>query len=1080
MTRLSLALLGPTQFTLDGQPISAFYNKARALLAYLAVETNHPHQRDALATLLWPEMPDEAARHSLRQALTNLREAIGDASARPPFLLITRDTIQFNPASNYDLDISTFMALLRACDSHAHRRLEHCRSCATRMQQAISLYGGEFLAGFGVGGSAPFEEWQLRQRERLHQRALDALVRLADYHERRSEDEPARRYAQRQIELEPWREETHRQLMRLLARGGQRSAALAQYETCRRILERDLGVEPEAETTALYEQIRKGERRRQGDKEKNEAFSLSHYLLVSPSPQHNFPATITPLIGRESELVELGSLLENPACRLVTIVGPGGIGKTRLALVAAAEQAEVFADGAAFVPLQAISSAAFVVPAILSALDIPLQGQREPRDQLLDYLRAKELLLVLDNFEQLLTPDQSEHEGGVALLTDILQRAPGITLLVTSRERLALPGEWLFEVPGLNHPTGETINGIEGYDAVQLFVQRAGQVRRQFALADDEARSVARICWLVEGLPLAIELAAAALRTRSCAAIASAIESNLSALASELRAVPERHRSIQATFEHSWRLLSDEERQVFARLSVFRGGCRLEAAASIVLSSEFKVLNTEQGTSKLKTQSSELFTLLSRLVDKSLLHWDGVARYNMHELLRQCAGEKLEESGEAGAVRDQHAAYFLGLAQASEPKLHGSEQMIWLARLEAEHDNLRAGLRWAIDSQQVELGLRLAGALGWFWYIHDHSSEGRRWLAQTLTPTATRVAPDLQIKVLNIAGALARRQGDYASAQAAIETSLALARAAGDYIGIAWSLHLHALIANDMCDYTQAIALSEQSLTLYRQVADSWGIAASLLNLGNALREQGAFEAARVCYDECLTVWQQAGDKRGIAFVLHHQGMMAQLQGDDDRASALLGKSLLLFRELGELFGISWSGSALGCVTRRQGDYRQAAALFEESLALFRKQGDKRNSAFALITLANIAFEQGNDKQTEALSQESLRLSRELDSKPGIAANLEQLAAVAGSRSQPERAARLFGAAQALREASGAALPPDEYQRTLAAAQARLDEASWVAAWAEGQAMTLEQAIAYALEGSQLASASSITITASQ
>jgi len=257
MARLSVALLGPLRITLDGQPVSAFaYNKARALLAYLAVEAERPHHRDALVGLLWPELPDTAARTNLRQALANLREAIGDANATPPFLLITRDTIQFNPASDYDLDISTFMALLAACESHAHRRLERCRSCAARMQQAISLYGGEFLAGFLVGGSAPFEEWQLRQRERLHQRALDTLACLADYFEQRGEDELARRYLQRQIELEPWREEAHRQLMRLLVRGGQRSAALAQYETCHRILERDLGIEPEAETTALYERIR--------------------------------------------------------------------------------------------------------------------------------------------------------------------------------------------------------------------------------------------------------------------------------------------------------------------------------------------------------------------------------------------------------------------------------------------------------------------------------------------------------------------------------------------------------------------------------------------------------------------------------------------------------------------------------------------------------------------------------------------------------------------------------------------------------------------------------------------------------
>jgi DNA-binding SARP family transcriptional activator len=391
MTRLSLALLGPSQLTLDGQPVGGFaYNKARALLAYLAVEADRPHHRDTLAALLWPELPDEAARHNLRQALANLRTAIGDASTTPSFLLISRDSIQFNPTSDFDLDVAAFTALLAVCETHPHRHPARCRSCATRMEQASALYHGDFLAGFSVGDSVPFEEWQLRHRERLHQHALAALVRMAEYHELRGDDDHVCGYAQRQIELDPWREEAHRQLMRLLARDGQRSAALAQYATCRRILARDLGVEPEAETTALYERIR------------DTASSELPTPKLRTQNVQNFPAQTSLLIGREIELAELGSMLENPAHRLLTIVGPGGIGKTRLTLAAAAEQAEVFADGAAFVPLQAISSAAFLAPAILAALGIGLQGQRDPREQLLDYLRDKELLLLLDNVEQLL------------------------------------------------------------------------------------------------------------------------------------------------------------------------------------------------------------------------------------------------------------------------------------------------------------------------------------------------------------------------------------------------------------------------------------------------------------------------------------------------------------------------------------------------------------------------------------------------------------------------------------------------------------------------------------------------------
>ena len=842
MTRLALALLGPVQIMLAGQPVGGItYNKARALPAYLAVEAGRSHQRDALAALLWPDMPDEAARHNLRQALANLRTAIGDASATPPFLHITRDSIQFNTGSDDDLDVAAFTALLAACAIHAHRRLERCRSCAARMEQALSLYHGDFLAGFSVGDSAPFEEWQLQQRERLHQQALDALVRLADYHERRGDDELARRYAQRQIELDPWREEAHRQLMRLLARGNQRSAALAQYETCRRILARDLGVEPEAETTALYERIRDGA----SSKLRVLSFELptpvreTQNSKLKTQNSRNFPAQTTLLIGRESELAELGARLENPACRLITITGPGGIGKTRLALAAAAEQAETFTHGAAFVSLAAINSAAFVAPAILAALDIPLQGQREPRDQLFAYLREKHMLLVLDNLEQLLAPDQSENDGSADLLSAILARAPGITLLVTSRERLALPGEWLFDLSGLSYPTGKLTKDVESYSAGQLFMQRAGQVRRQFALVDGEARAVARICRLVEGLPLAIELAAATLRTRSCTAIAEAIEISMSALTSELRAIPERQRSIWATFEHSWRLLSDEERQVFPRLSVFRGGFTLEAAVAVCRAQETgnrEQENSDMAAASLSPVPSTLLPVLAALVDKSLLRWDGAARYDLHELVRQYAGEKLEQVGQTDAICQQHATYHLIMAEAAASQIRGAEQPAWLKRLELEHDNLRAALRWSLECGDGELSLRLGAALSSFWRMRGHLSEGRRWLEDALAAnnnsSAVVCAP-----ALLAAAWLAHDQMDNPRAYALAQESLALCSAVDDNLGIAKALHFFGMAAGYEGDNQQGCALLKESLAFYQAVGERAGISEVLCALAACRRE---------------------------------------------------------------------------------------------------------------------------------------------------------------------------------------------------------------------------------------------------
>jgi predicted ATPase/DNA-binding SARP family transcriptional activator len=1004
MTRLSLALLGPTQLTLDGQPISAFYNKARALLAYLAVESYRPHQRDALATLLWPEMADEAARHSLRQALTNLREAIGDASARPPFLLITRDTIQFNPASDYSLDIATFMALLRACESHAHRRLEHCRSCATRMQQAISLYGGEFLAGFGVCSSAPFEEWQLRQRERLHQHALDALARLADYHERRSDNELARRYLQRQIELEPWREEAHRQLMRLLARAGQRSAALAQYETCRHMLERDLGVEPEAETTALYQRIRDNSR--------------AEVHAPKGQPQRvltvqNFPAQTTALIGREAELLELGALLENPAHRLITIVGPGGIGKTRLVLAAARDQADAFADSAVFVPLAAISSNAFLAPAILEALDIPLLGQHDPREQLIDTLRSKELLLVLDNFEQLLALEASENDSGAVLLTEILQRAPGVTLLVTSRERLALLGEWLVDLSGLRYPLGESDDDIEGYSAVHMFLQRASHMRRPFALADGEAHSVARICWLVEGLPLAIELAAAALHTHSCAAIADSIESSLLVLATGLRAVPERHRSIWATFEHSWHLLSDEERQVFARLAVFRGGFDQEAATQV-------------------TQATP--QILARLVDKSLLRWDGVARYDLHELVRQYASKKLEQAGEMDQARGMHLSHYLALAEAAEPELVGAKQIVWMGRLDIEHDNVRAALRWALEQGDGMAALQLSANMGEFWEVRGYWSEGRQWLEQALALNRTvDTGGNLPSGVQN------------------------------------WPAHAFwqaGTLAWRQCDYATARKLLEQSLTMYRKLGNSERLTSVLGTLGGVVFEQGDYPTAKALYEEHLAARRAVGDPVWMSDALFCVGLVAYHQGEYAIAQKLLQESLKLAREAGNSLVTTYPLNALGNLANLQGDYAAAQIYYEECLTLRRKLAYKRGIAATLADVANLSVKLAQCTTARTLFEESLTIYRELGNKRGVISVLAGLACLAQIQGRLLTAARLLGVVEALLAQLHARLDEPHYsdmEQTITAARAQLGEEAFAAAWAAGHVMTLKEAIGYAL-----------------
>jgi predicted ATPase/DNA-binding SARP family transcriptional activator len=993
MARLSLSLLGPLLVTLEGQPVSGFEsNKVRALLIYLAAEADRPHQRDTLAGLLWPELTNEAARSNLRQALANLRQAISDRTAEPPFLLITRATLQFNQASDHTLDVATFDALLAACAAHTHRHPATCRSCMQRIEQAVGLYRGGFLAQFSLSDSAAFEEWALLRRERQHQLAIDAVTRLATYHEQRGAYEQAQTYAARQLELDTWREESYRQLMRVLHLNGQRTEALAQYERCRRVLAEELDVEPEEETTTLYEQIKHGQlNTRQDDAE--------HTLPRQPADMaagHRLPAQLTSFVGREAELAALGELLANPACRLITILGSGGIGKSRLALQAAMEQAEMFPEGVVFVALAVLNSADFLVPTIMAALGIPSDGSPDEKDQLFAYLSERELLLLLDNFEQVLE--------GAELVAEILLRAPGVTLLVTSRERLALQGEWLFDLEGLSYPSDEASDTIEHYSAVQLFTQRARQVHMRFTLEPSEARSVARICRLVEGLPLAIELAAATVRERPCAEIATAIETNLRSLVTPLRDVTARHRSMWATFEHSWRQLSREQRCALRRLAIFRGGFAEDAAAQV---------------------AGVVANQLSALADKSLLRRDDVGRYDTHELLRQFAGHKLRAAGEHERMLLAHLEYSVQLAESTEPHLVGDQQAVWLDRLELEYDNIRAALGWSLEQRRDEQAARLAGAIWRFWGVRGHVGEGRAWLERLLAP-GRQISPALRAKALKGNAMMAWSQGEYTQAVELCEQGLALYQAIGDTDGIAACLHTLGSLSLHQGDYARAKSLLEASLALRREMSDRWGISVCLANLGALAGRQGDSAQAERFYLESLALQRPYGDKERIAILLDN----------------------------------------LGAVAWDRGDLVRARQLYEEGLALLRELNNKWNIPTCLNNLGGIAIDQHDYARGSVLFRESLLLLRDLGDKEAIAACLEGLGGVAGGHNQAERAVRLYGAAEQLRVTIGSARAPvarSRYERLIAVARAQLDEAAFTAAWAEGRMVTLGQAIADAL-----------------
>jgi DNA-binding SARP family transcriptional activator/predicted ATPase len=646
---LTLKLFGKPHVTLDGKAVSGFISaKAQVLLFYLAV-TGRPHLRESLAGLLWGEMPETQATKNLRNALSNLRALVG------PYLLITRDEAAFDRASNYSLDVEAFVSALDG--GLAKKDL-------TTLHSAVELYQGDFLEGFNVGDALAMEEWVLARRSLLNGLMVQALHTLVVKHLEREEYAAGIDYANRLLAIEPWREETHRHLMILLARSRQRSAALAQYEICRQVLADELGVEPMPETTALYERIK----------------------AAGIAPPHNLPPQPTPIVGREAELAEIASYLNQPGAQLLSLVGPGGIGKTRLAIQAATRCVEPetdvetrFSDGVYFVPLADATADSYqlsLIAALAETLKFDFKAPVHPQAQLLNYLREKDMLLLLDNFDQLVVEARQ--------LGDILRLAPRVKVLVTSRVRLNLQEEWLLKVKGLDYPTSTDVpvEAVADCSAVRLFVRQARHVDAGFTLNDAETPHVIRICQLVGGVPLGIELAASWLRVLSCQEIVSEIEKSSDFLTSPLQDVPERHRSVRAVFDYSWNLLAPTEQDAFRQLSVFRGGFERDAAAKLV------------GVS---------LPLLAGLMDKSLLRRNADGRYEIHDLLRHYAEEKLQADPKGyEEIHNTHCRYFAQLMYEHQSQLKGEDLPVALTALDAERENVRAAWNWAMSHRRVE------------------------------------------------------------------------------------------------------------------------------------------------------------------------------------------------------------------------------------------------------------------------------------------------------------------------------------------------------------------------------------------
>jgi predicted ATPase len=963
--------LGRFQVALDGQLVTAFESNAgRALLAYLAVEASRPHNRTALAGLLWPDQPEQAARTSLRQALLKLRQALNEAAAATPYLLSTHQTIQFNPASDYWLDVSAFTTRLAACDTHPHARMETCPDCLARLSQAAGLFAGDFLAGLQLPASLPLEEWVRLMQERLHQQALEIFFRLASSHEERGQYAEGQRYARRQIELEPWREEAHRQLMRALALGGQRSAALAQYETCRRIMATELGAEPAAETQALFEQIRAGTLARSAVPPKPTA---------APRAQ-NLPIPLSSFIGREREQAEVTRLLSRS--RLVTLTGVGGCGKTRLALQMAEALGPMFEHGVWLADLARLVSPTAVplqVAAVFGLYD-PTAGS--VIDLLADYLRSKHLLLVLDNCEHVL-------EASARLVEMALQVAPGLRILATSREALGLVGEHVFPLPPLSVPDLRGRVGappLTGNEAVRLFVDRACAVQPTFALTDANVLTVAQICQRLDGLPLAIELAAARMRAMSVRQIAARLDDRFQLLAGGSRTLAPRQQTLRALIDWSWDLLTDAERVLLRRLSVFVGGWTLDAAEAVCAEAATVGLS-----SPAQLPAPDLFESLARLVDKSLVVFeapDTGARYRMLETIRQYAREKLSTAGEARAVLNRHQHFYLRLVEAAAPHLQRAEQLTWLNRLAAEDGNLQAALEWSMteaeDNKHTQLGLQMAGALAQFWFMRGRWSEGRQWLERLLALPGAADHTLARAKALNGAGFLAYSQNDLAAARAAYDESLPIWRAGGRNQEMADTLRILGNVLKYQDELSAGQALLDESLAMSRAAGDKEGAAWTLMDLSLQAIDQKDYLTARALAHESLALHREVHNQHGTAILLDVLSDVATIMGDWEPTQALYEESLAIARSLGDKRGIAATLADLGRLEAFRGNYAASQAYLEESLPIWRELGNRRALTKILLVLGFVYMSDKNPSAAQPPIEESVVLAESIGFQPGI------------------------------------------------------------------------------------------------
>jgi predicted ATPase/DNA-binding SARP family transcriptional activator/uncharacterized protein HemY len=992
MSQLYMHLLGSPRIELDGSPLVVDRRKAIAILVYLVL-TKQAHSRDTLATLFWPDYDQRSARANLRRTVSGLKQALGGE-----WLEISRESIAIEHRDTLGVDVERFENLLRSNNTHGHPTQEVCSMCLSNLKEAVSLYADDFLSGFTLLDSPGFDDWQLFQTEKMRRQLGEALERLVQGFTAIGDFKQAITYAHRWLGLDPLHEPAQRQMMRLLAWSGQHSAAVQQYQEFEQLLDEELGLPPEEETTHLYETIRA----RQLPPPK---VTVSEHEKASSTelPNHNLPRQLTPFIGRKEELADIKKLLlDEPHCRLLTLVGAGGIGKTRLAIEATAQVQDAFPNGVYFVSLASVSQPEFIVPALGEALNINFQGVSDPKARVLAYLNQRRILLLIDNFEHLL--------DGAELLGEILLTAPEIKILVTSRERLNLHEEWVYEVQGLPFPKlveitdGESPASMEDFDAVRLFLQNARRAKAGFSVSGEDIPAVVRLCQLVDGLPLGLELAAPWVRSMTCQEIVEEVEHNLDFLSTTLRNVPKRHRSLRAVYEQTWSRLPETEQTVLSKLSVFYGGFSREAAEQVAGAS---------------------LSLLSSLVEKALLRRGRYGRYDMHELIRQFSAEQLQgQADNHEEALDRHAAYYADFLQQRKVVISiGQMKRKNLSEIAIEIDNIYAAWQRMVAQKNVEA---LDRSIESFHVYYRTNSLNHEVVATLRQATLAFIGSDngedgfdyekaanLPNNKKSLVGYLLTAQGDMFTrigwlnkGQALLEQGIRLQRGTEprDKQREATSLIWLSLSFHFAGTFSKAEPILNEALELYTEVQDRLGMAWCMNRLGSAALQSGQPAEAERLLLESMKISDEVGDWNLGSVNRHILSMKAIDCGDYILAKELLDKADALIREEQDPF--NWAGTMRerGRLFLAQGRYAQAAQAIQRSLELFDEVGSKWFKEATLSYLGSLYRQQDDFDKAERFYQQNLFAAEEVNHLKLMAHNLSGLGCVHFDRGQYRRA----------------------------------------------------------------------------